>query len=241
MGRATALLFAQAGATVVGCGRSVSTLEDTKELAARQGLTIHCRVADAADWDSAREWVNAACRDFGGIDILYNNGAAQKFAPIGQMEASDWHECLRELDIVFFPTQAAWPHLIERGGGSIVNISSTAGLMAMEGVGCIAHGAAKGGVISMTRQIAMEGAPHWIRCNAISPGPVRSPNMDMVMMADPGLRRVAEGWPLLSRIGEGLDVAYAGLFLASDEASWITGINLPVEGGMTAKPGHTEH
>ena len=143
--------------------------------------------------------------------------------------------------MVFFPAQAAWPHLIERGGGSIINVASTAGMVGIDSIGCIAHGAAKGGVISMSRQFALEGAPYWIRCNTITPGPVRSPAMDATMMQDANLQRVAHGWPLLPRIGEGDDVAYAGIFLASGESRWITGVNLPVDGGMTAKPGYTAH
>jgi NAD(P)-dependent dehydrogenase (short-subunit alcohol dehydrogenase family) len=130
--------------------------------------------------------------------------------------------------------------LIARGGGSIVNISSTSGLVGLEDVGSIAHCATKGGVNAMTRQYAMEGAPHWIRCNTISPGPIRSPGLDLHAGAAQ-MRQRAMGWTLLPRLGEGEDVAYAGLFLASDESQFITGANLVVDGGMTSKSGFSQH
>jgi meso-butanediol dehydrogenase/(S,S)-butanediol dehydrogenase/diacetyl reductase len=93
----------------------------------------------------------------------------------------------------------------------------------------------------MTRQLALEGAPHGIRCNSISPGPIATPATQVALDSDPTFKRHFSGWPLLGRGGQAEDVAYAALFLASDESAWITGINLAIDGGMSAKAGITEH
>jgi NAD(P)-dependent dehydrogenase (short-subunit alcohol dehydrogenase family) len=96
----------------------------------------------------AREWVNAAAERHGGIDVIYNNAGFVRMAYVPDMTPDEWHETLRgEMDIVFFPTQAAWPHLVARGGrGSIINIASLSGMRGLEDYGAIAHAAAKGGV-----------------------------------------------------------------------------------------------
>jgi meso-butanediol dehydrogenase/(S,S)-butanediol dehydrogenase/diacetyl reductase len=241
-GRTAALLFARAGATVVGCGRRGGPLLELAALAEAEGLKLDQSVVDAANPEAARGWVDAAAEKYGGIDGIYNNAGFLHLAPVPDMTATEWRETLRgELDVVFFPTQAAWPHLVKRGGGSIVNVSSLSGMRGVEDTGAIAHAAAKGGVIAMTRQFALEGAPHWIRCNTISPGPIMSPGTEEFLRTHEKGRRRLLGWPLLPRVGEGEDVAYAGLFLLSDESSWITGVNIPVDGGWSSKGGYTEH
>jgi meso-butanediol dehydrogenase / (S,S)-butanediol dehydrogenase / diacetyl reductase len=242
MGQTTALLFAQAGATVVGAGRRVDKLDETRRLVEAEGLTIDQSVVDMTDPEESRAWVDAAAAKYGGIDVLYNNAGFVHFAPVPDMTPFQWHETLRgEMDIAFFPIQAAWPHLVKRGGGSIVNIASLAGMRAVEDTGAIAHAAAKGGLIAMASQLALEGAPHWIRCNTISPGPVMSPGTEAFLRGGEHLSKRLFGWPLLSRVGYAADIAYAGLFLASDEARWITGVNIPVDGGWSAKGGMTDH
>lgn len=240
-GRAVCSLFAKAGAKVMGCDINETALEVARKAARDEGLGIDFAAVDATDPAAVKDWIDRVAAEHGGIDILYNNGGFAHFAPIATMTLEQWHETLRyELDIVFVPSQAVWPHMVERGGGSIINIASTAGMRGsevFEGVGWSAHATGKGGVISFTRQLAAEGAPHWIRVNTISPGPILSPASEAVMAASPVFRRSFEGAPLLDRTGRSLDVAYAGLFLASDEAVWITGVNLPVDGGMTCKAG----
>lgn len=242
IGRSAVLLFARAGAQVAGCGRRTDALQETHELAHREGLALDLQVVDATDPAAIKNWVDSIATKYGGIDGLYNNAGFVHMAPIEEMSDHQWWDTLRgELDIVFFPTRAVWPHLKQRGGGSIVNISSLSGMRGIEDTGATAHAAAKGGVIAMTRQLAMEGAPHWIRCNAISPGPVMSPGAERFLEISPDRRRRLYGWPLLPRVGEGDDISYAGLFLLSDESRWITGINIPVDGGWSSKGGLTEH
>jgi NAD(P)-dependent dehydrogenase (short-subunit alcohol dehydrogenase family) len=150
------------------------------------------------------------------------------------MTPTQWSETLRyELDIVFYPAQAAWKHMVQAGGGSIVNVASVSGMMATEKLPAVAHAAAKGGVIAMTRQLAVDGAPHNIRVNSISPGPILTPVTRAALESDPEFRATFESYPRLGRVGEPEDVAYAALYLASDESAWITAINLVVDGGWS--------
>jgi len=240
-GREIALLFARAGAIVAGCDINADRLSGMKELARERGITVDLALVDASDETEVRSWVDGVAARHGGIDILYNNGAGVHFAPFAEMTMEQWHETLRmELDAVFVPSQATWRHLIARGGGSIINIASISGMRGTEvlgGIGAAAHAAGKSGVIGLTRQLAAEGAPHWIRVNAISPGSISTPASDAMMATSPDARRMLDGKSLLARFGYSIDVAYAGLFLASDESTFITGANFPVDGGGTAKVG----
>jgi len=226
-GQAAALLFARAGATVLATDVDAAAVDATRALAAAEGLAVHIALLDVTDQAAAAKWVDDAAAAHGGIDILYNNAARTHFAPVGEMTLEQWRDTLRhELDIVFIPTRAAWAHMVRRGGGSIINIASVSG---------------KGGVIGFTRQLAIEGAPHWIRANTISPGPIVTPATRVGLQMSPEFARQFTGWPMLARTGTPIDVAFAALYLASDEASFVTGANLTVDGGMTAKSGFTPH
>lgn len=241
-GRAAAVLFARAGAIVVGSDRKEEGVEATRRLAEQEGLTLQVSVVpDLTDPEAAQRWIDEAVRRNGRLDVLYNNAASVNFAPVEAMTAELWRGTLQgELDIVFMPTRAAWRHLAKQGG-SIINSASLSGMRALEHVGAVAHAASKGGVIAMTRQLALEGAPFGIRSNSISPGPIATPATQEALDADPVFRRHFSGWPLLGRGGAAEDVAYAALFLASDESAWITGINIAIDGGMSSKTGITEH
>lgn len=240
-GREVALLFAEAGAVVAGCDINPDGLKGTEALAAARGVKLDLATVDASDEEKVGSWVDDVANRHGGLDIVYNNGAGVHFAPFAEMTLSQWRDTLRmELDTVFIPSKAAWPYLIARGGGSIINIASMAGILGGEVIGsagAAAHATGKGGVISFTRQLATEGGVHGIRVNAISPGPIVTPASEAVFAASPEFRRLFEGLPVLKRSGQPVDVAYAGLFLASDESAFITGANLTVDGGATAKTG----
>jgi len=241
MGREVALLFARAGATVVGCDINQANLATTLELAAGEGLTLDLQIVDITNQAEVVTWVDAAAARYGGVDILYNNGASAQFAPFAELTLKQWQETLQgELDVVFIPSQAVWPHMIARGGGSIINVASVFGMRGCEpvaGMGLATHATGKGGVIGFTNQLAMEGAPHWIRVNSISPGPILTEAPRGAPKRHPDFLRLFEGLPMLNRSGFPPDVAYAGLYLASDEASFITGVNLPVDGGACSKAG----
>lgn len=236
-GRAAALLFAQEGATVVGCDLKLDGARETVELVrAAGGAMTSTEPLDLGDPEQVNAWIDdAAARHGGRIDILYNNASAPKFAYIEDMADDEWRFTLRnELDLVFYACRAAWPHLKRAGNGAaIVNTASVQGMSAMpERWGGLAHGTTKHGVIGMTRQLALEGGPHGIRANAISPGFILTPATEP-MRDVPGHLEAWLEHQVLRRHGEAEDIARAALFLASDDASFITGQNLVVDGGYT--------
>lgn len=218
-GLAAAELFAREGATVVGCD-----IQDPET------------PVDLGDPAQARGWVNAAAERHGGIDVVYNNAAFARFASIATMSDEDWRFSIRnELDPVFYVTSAAWPHLVARGGGSIINTGSISGMSAVPATpGDFAHAAMKGAVIAMTRELALEGGPHGIRVNAISPGMIESP-ATAGQLRDPAFRNNHLAAIMLGRTGRPEDVAQVALFLASDDSAWVTGANYVVDGGFTAR------
>jgi NAD(P)-dependent dehydrogenase (short-subunit alcohol dehydrogenase family) len=236
-GRSAALLFAREGAIVVACDRDEEGALETVELARAEGGSIDStQPLDLGDPTQARTWVTEAAARHGGFDVLYNNAAAARFASIADLDDGEWRAIVRnELDLVFYTCSAAWPHLLARGGGSIVNTASVCGVGALpSSPGSFAHAATKGAVIALTRELALEGGPHGIRANAISPGPVWTPAND-ARMRDPAVREAHLGAMMLPRLGEPGDVASAALFLASEESAWVTGENLIVDGGLSAR------
>lgn len=238
IGRAVALLFAQAGAQVFASDLHAASLEETRRVVADHGLSLHTQVVDATSAEQVNAWVAQALQQCGRIDVLYNNGAGVHMAPFSEMTLEQWRDTLRmELDVVFLPSKAVWPIMTRQRAGSIINIASMAGMAAAEDTGGAAHSAGKGGVIALTRQLSLEGAAHWIRVNALSPGPIMGPTVRQAYDGSPAFRRLFDDTPSLARYGDPLDVAYAGLFLASDESLYVTGVNLPVDGGCTSKVG----
>lgn len=237
-GQVVSLLFAEAGARVCASDINPHTLEQTRALAAERGLEIDTFAVDASSPEQVDAWIAGVMRKHDRIDVLYNNGAGVHMAPFEQMTFEQWKETIRlELDVIFLPTKAVWPIMTRQHGGSIINIASCAGMLAAEGLGTSAHAAGKGGVIALTRQLSLEGAPHWIRVNCISPGPIMGPALQVPYDDSPYFRKLFDSTPSLERHGYPLDIAYAGLFLASDESTFITGVNLPIDGGATSKVG----
>ncbi|MFC5495815.1 SDR family NAD(P)-dependent oxidoreductase [Nocardioides caricicola] len=234
MGVAAARRFAAEGARVVGCDLDEAGAAATEELVRAEGgeITVTGGV-DLGDAESARAWVDAAVATYGGIDVLYNNASTQRFAPLEELAVEDWDFTMRnELDLVFYTVRAAWPHLKAHGGGSIINVGSIAAIRGVEFMPQNAHSTAKGGVIALTLQLVVEGGPHGIRANVISPGLVETPNT-APLLADPPdrMRRVVLDRIPLGRHGQAEDVVNAAVFLASDESAWISGTNLVVDGG----------
>lgn len=235
MGQAAAKLFTAEGACVVGCDIDQVKCDATVQaILASGGKAVALGSCDPSEPLQAQQLIDLAMESFGRIDILYNNAAGVHFAPIEQMTHAMWTATMKgELDIVFNACKAAWPHLKVRGG-SIINCGSVSGKMAYEVLPALAHAAGKGGVISMTRQLAMEGGTHGIRANSISPGLVRTgataPMIDNAEWFAPMKRKLM----LSGRVGEPIDVAFCALYLASDEARWVTGADFAIDGGTTA-------
>ena len=233
IGRAAALLCAREGAHVVGCDLNPETSAETVELARAEGGRMDAIApVDLATEEGARRWVQEAVALTGGIDVLVNNASAIRFGAIDALSFADWSFTIRhELDIVFLVTRAAWPHLMAGGGGSIVNVASITASRGAFFMPQNAHGAAKGGVLALTYQLVVEGGPHGIRVNAVSPAMTETPHT-APLLADPDgpAASIAARVPL-GRWGQPQDVANAILFLASDESSHVSGANIPVDGG----------
>jgi NAD(P)-dependent dehydrogenase (short-subunit alcohol dehydrogenase family) len=175
-----------------------------------------------------------AAETYGGIDVLYNNGSMAYFAWLTEMSYEQWSKTLREeLDLVFHACQAVFPYLVKRGGGSIVNVGSTSAHVAYKVLPALAHMAAKGGVVAMSKQIAMEGGKHGIRCNTISPGLVETAQT-RAFINDPQWLGPMRDKLMLGRVGQPEDIAPLALYLASDESSWVTGADFHIDGGTTA-------
>ncbi|MDO7410092.1 SDR family oxidoreductase [Acinetobacter baumannii] len=237
MGRAAALEFAKLGATVVGCDMNAEAAAETVELVTQAGgkmFSVH--PVDLATEAGAKQWVEEAVKLAGGIDILYNNASVARVGPWDELTYDAWRFSMTyELDIVFLPTHVAWPYLVSRGGGVIINVASVAGQRGARFVHQHAHGTAKGGVLSFTKQLMISGIPHGIRAVSISPGMILTPATKPVVAAldEKSHAVLLEGIPS-GRLGLPEDVSRVAAFLASDAASYINGADIPVDGGITA-------
>lgn len=169
------------------------------------------------------------------IDILVNAAATAVFKPIEALSFAEWRATLTgELDIVFLITRALWPQLKASRKASIINFASANARQALEGSPALAHMAGKGGVLAMTRQLAMEGAPFGIRANSISPGFIQTAATTAHPTADPSFRNKVLAKNMIKRLGTPEDVAWCAVWLASDEAGYVTGGDFPIDAGATA-------
>lgn len=230
-GRAAALAFAQAGATVVGCDvNDAGNRETATMVRAVGGAMMEWGAVDLGDPAQAEAWVERAVSEAGRIDIVYNNGSAARFGAIDEMSVHDWRFTMRnEADLVFHVCHYTWRHLKQRGG-VIINTASVSGHAASRAAPQCAHSAAKAAVLGLTRQLALEGAPHGIRVVSISPGVIETPG-NAAYLADPVMRNQMLSDAMLQRPGKPEEVAALALFLASDAAAFITGADYLIDGG----------
>lgn len=234
-GREAAIRFASEGAIVAGCDVNAAGNNETAKLVAAAGgkMIAHSPI-DLTDETEVAAWIADVVSQAGKIDVLYANAGATKFSPVAETTFDDWQFVLKhELDLVFLPIKHAWKHLIE-SKGSIILVGSTAGVAGSVTNTRVAHSATKGGVIAMGKQLAGEGAQHGIRVNSVSPGMIRTPATENdLLSADHPMRNIEQAIPL-KRIGTAAEVVNCAMFLASDEASYVTGANLMVDGGWSA-------
>lgn len=232
IGEATARRFARLGATVVLADRAVDRLESVHAELADTGATVMSHGVDVADEDSTESLINATVERFGRLDVLVNNAGIGHYGRITEITTAQWRRVMSvDLDGVFFACRAAMPHLAATGG-NIVTTCSISGLHADPGL--LAYATAKGAVANLTRNLAVDHARDGVRVNSVCPGGVRTPMLQAV------LDRWSDQYEQLIPMGrpaEPHEIASAITFLASDDASYITGINLVVDGGVTAKTG----
>ncbi|KAJ9609107.1 hypothetical protein H2200_006878 [Cladophialophora chaetospira] len=235
MGRAAALHFAREGAKVVGCDiNAEKDAETVKLVTAEGGSMISLSPCDLTKADSCQKLVDAVIEKHGRLDVLYNNAAVAYFAWIDNHPDDVWYKTIDyELHLVFLLTRAAWPHLKKSGKASIISTGSTSGFFTATALPALAHAAAKGAVIAMTKQLALEGRKHGIRANSISPGLVHT-NATAAFLENPEWRASQVDKVMLGRPGQPEEIAATAVFLASDESSFITAANLVVDGGTTA-------
>jgi NAD(P)-dependent dehydrogenase (short-subunit alcohol dehydrogenase family) len=232
MGRAAALTFAREGALLVGCDVAVEPAAETVEAvrgAGGQMVSLQpCRLSDPAE---CAKLVELAVSEFGRIDVLFNLAARSHFHRLEDFTDEEWAAAQQdEINLVFYLTRAAWPHL-KASHGVVVNTASLNGLMSFKTLGSLAHTTAKAGIIGMTRQLAMEGREHGIRANSISPGLIET-NQTREQLKDPEWASAMLGKTLLGRLGRPEEVANVALFLASDDSSYVTGVDIVVDGGV---------
>lgn len=234
IGQGCALMFARHGARVFGTDLVGEAAEKTAQQAAADGFPLEATYAcDLGDEIQVKSWIASVEAAAGRADILVNAAAHGIMSWIEDMPLADFRHTLRnEIEIVFITCQQVWPLMKRSGGGSIVNFSSANSHMALQGSPAIAHCAGKGGVLAMTHQIAMEGAPHGIRANSIAPGLVVSAQTSP-LLNDPDVAQILRDRHMLKRLGEPADIAWAALYLASDESSWVTAQEFRIDGGVT--------
>jgi NAD(P)-dependent dehydrogenase (short-subunit alcohol dehydrogenase family) len=234
MGREAVQLFAAEGARVCAADVKLDAVEETVE-ACPEGSAFAARV-DVADEQAVEEMIAATVEQFGGIDVLYNNAGISPAddASILDTSVEAWQ---RVQDVnakgVFLCCKHGIPRLIERGGGSIVNVASFVAILGAA-TSQISYTASKGAVLSMTRELAVQFARQGIRVNALCPGPVETPLLLSIYGDDAAaLERRRIHWPT-GRLAKPREIVNAALFLASDESTYVNGATFVVDGGLTA-------
>jgi len=242
IGKATALVFAGEGAKVMCADVNVEGAEAVaRQIVDTGGEAASVRV-DVSKEAEVQEMIAQTVARWGRLDILYNNAGIGYGMPVTQVPESEWDRLIDiNLKGVFLGCKHAIPEMLKNGGGSIINTASDAGLVgtAMLSPYC----ASKGGVVLFTKSIAVEWGAMGIRVNCVCPGVIRTPILDPFLQQAQAMgttqeeiwERMARAHPV-GRVGEPEEVGRAVAFLASDEASFITGVALPVDGGFQAGP-----
>jgi len=227
-GKATAILFAREGARVLCVDQAKERAEETVALIRGEGGVAEPFAADVTRAADCRAMVAAAVGAWGGLDVLHNNVGIESRRDLLELTEEEWDRVMAvDLKSMFLATQAAVPAMTARGGGSVVCVSSVA---ALRGHGRTAYAAAKAGVIGFVRSVAVQLGPRGIRVNAIAPGRVWTP---MVEALGPEARERRRASSPLGTEGTGWDVGWGAVYLASDEARWVTGQTLVIDAGVT--------
>lgn len=233
IGKATAWLFAKEGAKVVVADiadeKGQQTVEEIRS-SGGEATFIHSDVTKMAD---VKSMVQKTTESFGKLDILFNNAGMPSGTPVVDLEEDEWDRVVNlNLKSIYMCSKHAIPAMIKSSGGSMINMSSLGGLVSGKYIGGAAFCASKAGVLNLTRSLAVHYGHQGIRVNCICPGHIVTP-MTEILWKDPATaKEIAAKYPL-ARMGKPEEVAQTVLFLASDEASYITGAIIPVDGGYT--------
>ncbi len=239
-GKATAVLFAREGAKVFAVDINLSAAEETKAIIDKDGGESTAYQADVSKSNEVKALVERCLQTYGRIDILHNNvGIGEVGGPVETSEESWDHVNAVNLKSIFLTCKYVLPYMEKQGKGSIINIASIAGIR-WTGVALASYSASKGGVIQFTQSVALQYAKKNIRVNCILPGLMNTPMIVKPLKDAYGgtvekMIETRNNQCPMGKMGDAWDTAYAALFLASDEAKYITGIQLVVDGGLTCR------
>jgi meso-butanediol dehydrogenase/(S,S)-butanediol dehydrogenase/diacetyl reductase len=234
IGRATALRLAGEGATLAILDRDGAAAEEAASALGETGAKALALSADITDQAALEAVLAKVGKSFGRVDVLVNNAARALKGNLAQTTPEDWlSEMAGTLNGAYFVTRLVLPGMVERGRGAIVNVGSVNGLVALGNPG---YSAAKAGLLNFTKALATEYGPKGIRANMVSPGTIQtsSPSWQKRLARDPQVFDKLARWYPVGRVGRPDDIAAAIAFLAADEAAFVNGANLVVDGGLTA-------
>ncbi len=237
IGREMALLFAREGASILAADLNGGAAEATASMVKEAGGTCAALAVDASKPADVERMIAQAIETYGRVDILCNNAGIGSTTDVVDCEPDEWDRVMTvNVKSVYLGCKYAVPHMIEQGGGVIVNTASVAGMVGI--VKRASYSASKGAVIALTRQVAIEYVEQGIRVNCICPGTVDSPWVGRLLdeTADPAAARAGlVARQPMGRLGDPKEIAKAALYLASDDAAFITGTGLVIDGGLTAR------
>ncbi len=233
IGRAIAKEFAQEGANVIVADYNEETAKETVEMIKQNGGDSAVSKTDVSQKDQIEAMIKLAVETFGGLDILVNNAGVALMADLANTTDEIWQKTIDvDLKGVFLGIKAAAPEMEKRGKGKIINTASIAGLVGFQGI--TAYCAAKGGVVNLTRETALDLAAKKINVNAIAPGVIKT-NMTTDLLKDEKTAQGMLAQTPIGRLGEPEDIAHLAVYLASDESDFVTGQTIAIDGGWTIK------